>query len=361
MIRARRDQLLRVHFRNGLPNDTQTNFLGHSTRQTNLHTHGLHVSPGDNPNGTHSDNMMTMLMPGAGTQYEYDLSKHPGGNLNFYHPHIHNSATDQMSRGMSAPLVVEDEVTTLALFAQGEPHVRLVQVAVAALRPWWHERPATGHPDDTDIRWGTAESGNPDSGGPLSTPRNDGSVDDVRAQADDPDPDHGHGHGHGRSRHRLHHLYRPRTLLLDTLNDGHLGDLGSHQHERYGPPVPPSHELRTVPVHQRRRRPLREPVHNRPGMERRNHRAPGGQGELLMPVRDYPGMAMLHCHLIEHEDIGMMGTWHITDGGGGMQFASPSPLATGVRASPIRAPAWRGCRVPDLTQVLARTDGQEHG
>jgi hypothetical protein len=37
-------------------------------------------------------------------------------------------------------------------------------------------------------------------------------------------------------------------------------------------------------------------------------------------------MAMLHCHIIEHEDIGMMGVWHIGmdsmppmgDMGGGM-------------------------------------------
>ncbi len=37
----------------------------------------------------------------------------------------------------------------------------------------------------------------------------------------------------------------------------------------------------------------------------------GGKIQLLMPVLDYPGMAMLHCHIIDHEDIGMMGIWHI--------------------------------------------------
>jgi FtsP/CotA-like multicopper oxidase with cupredoxin domain len=31
----------------------------------------------------------------------------------------------------------------------------------------------------------------------------------------------------------------------------------------------------------------------------------------LLPVTDYPGMAMFHCHIIEHEDIAMMGMWHI--------------------------------------------------
>ena len=28
---------------------------------------------------------------------------------------------------------------------------------------------------------------------------------------------------------------------------------------------------------------------------------------------DYGGMAMFHCHIVEHEDIGMMGMWHIGD------------------------------------------------
>jgi FtsP/CotA-like multicopper oxidase with cupredoxin domain len=26
-------------------------------------------------------------------------------------------------------------------------------------------------------------------------------------------------------------------------------------------------------------------------------------------------MAMIHCHIIEHEDIGMMGVWHIMGDG----------------------------------------------
>jgi FtsP/CotA-like multicopper oxidase with cupredoxin domain len=30
-------------------------------------------------------------------------------------------------------------------------------------------------------------------------------------------------------------------------------------------------------------------------------------------------MTMFHCHILEHEDIGMMGMWHIMGGmGGGM-------------------------------------------
>lgn len=32
---------------------------------------------------------------------------------------------------------------------------------------------------------------------------------------------------------------------------------------------------------------------------------------LLVPVMDYDGMTMFHCHIVEHEDIGMMGVWDI--------------------------------------------------
>jgi FtsP/CotA-like multicopper oxidase with cupredoxin domain len=36
-----------------------------------------------------------------------------------------------------------------------------------------------------------------------------------------------------------------------------------------------------------------------------------GSATLLVPVRDWDGMTMFHCHIVEHEDIGMMGAWDI--------------------------------------------------
>jgi FtsP/CotA-like multicopper oxidase with cupredoxin domain len=38
-----------------------------------------------------------------------------------------------------------------------------------------------------------------------------------------------------------------------------------------------------------------------------------GSATLRVPIRDYTGMTMYHCHILEHEDIGMMGMWHIMD------------------------------------------------
>ena len=40
-----------------------------------------------------------------------------------------------------------------------------------------------------------------------------------------------------------------------------------------------------------------------------------GSVKLLVPIMDYTGMTMFHCHIIEHEDIGMMGMWHIMESG----------------------------------------------
>jgi FtsP/CotA-like multicopper oxidase with cupredoxin domain len=37
----------------------------------------------------------------------------------------------------------------------------------------------------------------------------------------------------------------------------------------------------------------------------------GGSVTQLVKVSDWRGMAMFHCHIVEHEDIGMLGVWQI--------------------------------------------------
>ena len=76
-----------------------TNILGHDRDITNLHTHGLHVSPMGN-----SDNVMMMLMSGDTFDYEYDLSKQAPSSINFYHPHIHGSVAEQYWGGLAGAL-----------------------------------------------------------------------------------------------------------------------------------------------------------------------------------------------------------------------------------------------------------------
>ena len=37
----------------------------------------------------------------------------------------------------------------------------------------------------------------------------------------------------------------------------------------------------------------------------------GGSVTQLVRISDWTGTAMFHCHIVEHEDIGMLGLWEI--------------------------------------------------
>lgn len=107
-IRARRGDTLVINFRNSLP-FSGYNMHGYPRNLTNLHTHGLHVSPIGN-----SDNVMLNFGEGESFQFVYDLSLHPAGNFNFYHPHVHGNAAEQVWAGLVGALEVEDATPMLA-------------------------------------------------------------------------------------------------------------------------------------------------------------------------------------------------------------------------------------------------------
>ena len=68
---------------------------------TNLHTHGLWVSPSGN-----SDNVMVSIAPGETFRYEYDIpADHPAGTY-WYHPHRHGNGYAQVGSGMAGALIV---------------------------------------------------------------------------------------------------------------------------------------------------------------------------------------------------------------------------------------------------------------
>ncbi|HTI39908.1 MAG TPA: multicopper oxidase domain-containing protein [Vicinamibacterales bacterium] len=134
----------------------------HGSRVTNLHTHGLHVSPNAHAGrGTESDNVRVRLLShddwamrqsmGGGTcekktheyvghlDYEFELNRashvdtarnrsshpHPPGTF-WYHPHAHGSTHDQVSAGMAGFLIVEGDVddainTAMTGSAQPDP------------------------------------------------------------------------------------------------------------------------------------------------------------------------------------------------------------------------------------------------
>ncbi|QWP76882.1 multicopper oxidase domain-containing protein [Lysobacter sp. K5869] len=76
----------------------------HCFNSTNLHSHGLWVSPTGN-----SDNVLLTLRPGVSFEYEYNLpADHPSGTF-WYHPHLHGSTALQVSSGMAGALLVRGE------------------------------------------------------------------------------------------------------------------------------------------------------------------------------------------------------------------------------------------------------------
>lgn len=90
-LMANPGDLLDITIVNNLP-DGQT---------TNLHTHGLHVSPvGD------SDNILLQIAPGEEHHYQIQIpADHPQG-LYWYHPHHHGEVFSQISMGLSGMLVI---------------------------------------------------------------------------------------------------------------------------------------------------------------------------------------------------------------------------------------------------------------
>lgn len=77
----------------------------HDWTHTNLHTHGLHVSPegaGDNP--------FITIEPGGAQQYEIAVPEEHTGGLFWYHPHRHGAVAYQVQGGMAGALVVRGAI-----------------------------------------------------------------------------------------------------------------------------------------------------------------------------------------------------------------------------------------------------------
>ncbi len=85
---------------------------------TNLHTHGLHVSPeGD------SDNVFVMIEPGETHTYRYRIpADHPSGTF-WYHPHHHGQVANQVFGGLAGAIVIEDAIDELPELAAATSRV----------------------------------------------------------------------------------------------------------------------------------------------------------------------------------------------------------------------------------------------
>ena len=114
--------------------------IPHCFNSTNMHVHGLWVSPSGN-----SDNVLLRLPPGATITHEYkNPADQPAGTF-WYHPHLHVATALQVSSGMGGPLIIRGErlpgedhtgdIDTLLRYADGTPLgeriVTLTQIAYA--------------------------------------------------------------------------------------------------------------------------------------------------------------------------------------------------------------------------------------
>ena len=81
----------------------RVDLVNHLDQPTNLHTHGLQVSPQGN-----SDNPFLMVEPGETFRYDYLIpTDHPAGTF-WYHPHHHGLAADQVFAGLYGAIVIDD-------------------------------------------------------------------------------------------------------------------------------------------------------------------------------------------------------------------------------------------------------------
>jgi FtsP/CotA-like multicopper oxidase with cupredoxin domain len=99
---------LRIVLHNKLPTDDPTCTAGNQQgpgecfNTTNLHTHGLHVSPTGN-----SDNVLLSIAPGTNFENEINIpGDHPAGTF-WYHAHRHGSTAVQVTSGMAGALIIK--------------------------------------------------------------------------------------------------------------------------------------------------------------------------------------------------------------------------------------------------------------
>lgn len=117
-LRLKPGQTLDLKLRNDLPRETKKQIAAqfeqesgaayisttpHSFNTTNLHTHGLHVSPRGN-----GDNVLLAVEPQTTQPYDIEIPRdHPPGSF-WYHAHGHGSTAIQVGSGMAGTIVIED-------------------------------------------------------------------------------------------------------------------------------------------------------------------------------------------------------------------------------------------------------------
>jgi suppressor of ftsI len=104
VIRVQPGSVLNVEYKNELAAQSREECVGHPCMQmTNLHFHGLHVSP----NAPQDDALDMIASPGQTLHYSVQVPPQQPPGLYWYHPHPHGESYLQDLDGMSGAIVVE--------------------------------------------------------------------------------------------------------------------------------------------------------------------------------------------------------------------------------------------------------------
>jgi FtsP/CotA-like multicopper oxidase with cupredoxin domain len=102
-LRVRSGETVRLNFTNNLP------------EVTNLHLHGLHVSPS-------VDDPLAEIQPGESRLYEFTLPNFSSGTF-WYHPHVHGTVAEQLYAGLLGTIIVEGPQDLMPELREAEEHL----------------------------------------------------------------------------------------------------------------------------------------------------------------------------------------------------------------------------------------------
>lgn len=137
-LRVNVGDTLRIRVVNQLPaNPPSTEPATHLRypNSTNLHTHGLHVTPGLVSPGVYGDYVMDDpklgIQPGDTRQHEYAIRPdHPPGAY-WYHPHLHGSSAMQVGSGMAGALLIKGAIDQVPEIAAAYERVFMFQAPIS--------------------------------------------------------------------------------------------------------------------------------------------------------------------------------------------------------------------------------------
>jgi FtsP/CotA-like multicopper oxidase with cupredoxin domain len=79
----------------------------HGPNYTNIHYHGMHVSPDSNSTVV-GDDVLMVIAPGDSVLYSFRIPLNQSPGTHWYHPHKHGSVAVQVANGMAGAFIVED-------------------------------------------------------------------------------------------------------------------------------------------------------------------------------------------------------------------------------------------------------------